>query len=186
MTRRLDVLQASISTIKIGGDIGEEITAAHKGQSASSAKASVVFWPNPSLGGEVGSTRSEEQTGQRLVKRNGRESIHLTFGSIAGALADMVSILGGKRVWFLIDEWSEIPVDLQPYLADLFRRVVIPVKEITIKIAAIEHRTNFSILKEKGEYIGLELGADVSADLNLDDFPCLTTIKTRPSNSSRT
>ncbi len=75
----------------------------------------------------------------------------------------MVSILGGKRVWFLIDEWSEIPVDLQPYLADLFRRVVIPVNGITLKIAAIEHRTNFSILKDRGEYIGLELGADVSA-----------------------
>jgi hypothetical protein len=85
-------------------------------------------------------------------------------------LADLVSILGGKRVWFLIDEWSEIPVDLQPYLADLFRRVVLPVKDITVKIAAIEHRTNFSILKSHGEYIGLELGADISADLNLDDF----------------
>jgi hypothetical protein len=82
----------------------------------------------------------------------------------------MVAILGGKRVWFLIDEWSEVPVDLQPYLADLFRRVVLPINQLTVKIAAIEHRTNFAILKERGEYIGLELGADVSADLNLDDF----------------
>jgi hypothetical protein len=82
----------------------------------------------------------------------------------------MVAMLGGRRVWFLIDEWSEIPVDLQPYLADLFRRVVIPVNGITLKIAAIEHRTNFAILKDRGEYVGLELGADVSADLNLDDF----------------
>ena len=82
----------------------------------------------------------------------------------------MVTILGGRRVWFLIDEWSEVPVDLQPYLADLFRRVVLPVNDITVKIAAIEHRTNFSILRNRGEYVGLELGADVSADLNLDDF----------------
>ena len=82
----------------------------------------------------------------------------------------MVSILGGQRVWFLIDEWSEVPVELQPYLADLFRRVVIQIGAITVKIAAIEHRTNFSIGKEHSESIGLELGADVSADLNLDDF----------------
>lgn len=170
VTRRLDALQASISTIRISGDVGEETTAAHKEQSGSTAKASLSFRPTPSLGGEVGRTANEEQTDQRLVKRFGHESIHLTFGSIAGALSDMVSILGGRRVWFLIDEWSEIPVDLQPYLADLFRRVLLPVDAITVKIAAIEHRTNFSILKDKGEYIGLELGADVSADLNLDDF----------------
>jgi hypothetical protein len=82
----------------------------------------------------------------------------------------MVNILGGKRVWFMIDEWSEIPLDLQPYLADLFRRALLPVNEITVKIAAIEHRTNFWIRRASGEYIGLELGADISADLNLDDF----------------
>ena len=63
-----------------------------------------------------------------------------------------------------------MPIDLQPYLADLFRRVVLPLNEITVKIAAIEHRSNFAIFKDRGEYIGLELGADLSADLNLDDF----------------
>lgn len=170
VTRRLDALEASISTIKISGDVGEEITSAHKVQSGSSAKALVSLWPTISVGGEVGQTRNEKQSNQRLVKRTGQESVHLTFGSIAGALSDLVSILGGKRVWFLIDEWSEIPVDLQPYLADLFRRVLLPVNAITVKIAAIEHRTNFAILKDMGEYIGLELGADISADLNLDDF----------------
>ena len=41
---------------------------------------------------------------------------------------------------------------------------------ITVKIAAIEHRSQFNILRDRGEYTGLELGADVSADLNLDDF----------------
>jgi hypothetical protein len=39
-----------------------------------------------------------------------------------------------------------------------------------VKIAAIEHRSRFFVQKAGGEYVGLELGADVSADLNLDDF----------------
>ena len=170
VTRRLDALQESTSTLRISGDVGEEIITASKGQSSASVKGSLSVWPNPSIGGEASRTSGTEQTSNRLVKRTGQESIHLTFGTIASALADMVSILGGRRVWFLIDEWSEVPVDLQPYLADLFRRVVLPVNAITVKIAAIEHRTNFAILKDKGEYIGLELGADVSADLNLDEF----------------
>ena len=170
LTRRLEVLQTSISTIKIVGDLEEEMNTSNKEQSSASAKASINLAKSPSLNSEISRTVGGEESRQWTVKRAGRQAIQLTFGSIAGALADMVSILGGKRVWFLIDEWSEVPVELQPYLADLFGRVVIPIGEITVKIAAIEHRTNFSILKERGEYIGLELGADVSADLNLDDF----------------
>ena len=170
VTNRLDALQESISTAKIGGDVAEETTAAHREQAGSSAKASLNLAPHSSAAAEFAKTKGEEESSQRVVKRSGPEAIHLTFGSIAGALADMVAILGGRRVWLLVDEWSEVPVDLQPYIADLFRRVVLPLNGITIKIAAIEHRSDFAIFKDRGEYIGLELGADVSADLNLDDF----------------
>jgi hypothetical protein len=170
VTRRLDTLQKSISTIKIVGDVDEKATQMDKGKDGVSAKISASIAPKPALAYELNGSNSNETSHHRMVKRSGRESLHLTFGSIAGALSDMVAILGGRRVWFLIDEWSEVPVELQPYLADLFRRVVLPVNNITVKIAAIEHRTNFAILKDHGEYIGLELGADVSADLNLDDF----------------
>jgi hypothetical protein len=39
-----------------------------------------------------------------------------------------------------------------------------------VKIAAIEHRSNFILRGKKGEYKGFELGADIAANLNLDDF----------------
>ncbi len=39
-----------------------------------------------------------------------------------------------------------------------------------MKIAAIEQRSSFRILRSQGDYIGIELGADASADLDLDDF----------------
>ncbi len=170
VTRRLDALQTAISTVRITGEVGEEATQESKDQNGIAGAIKGGLAGVPTFGGYASATSSAERSAKKTVRRSGEEVIHLTFGSIAGALADLVSILGGKRVWFLIDEWSEIPVDLQPYLADLFRRVVLPVKDITVKIAAIEHRTNFSILKNRGEYIGLELGADISADLNLDDF----------------
>ena len=47
---------------------------------------------------------------------------------------------------------------------------MLPINEITIEIAAIEHRSAFAVTKDRGESVGLELGADLSADLNLDDF----------------
>ena len=170
VTRRLDALQTAISTVRITGEVEEDATLESKDHTSKTGKITGALLGSSNVGVDASASSSTEHGSKRTTHRSGKEVIHLTFGSIAGALADMVSILGGKRVWFLIDEWSEIPVDLQPYLADLFRRVVLPVKDITVKIAAIEHRTNFSILKNKGEYIGLELGADVSADLNLDDF----------------
>lgn len=68
------------------------------------------------------------------------------------------------------DEWSEIPLDLQPYLADLLRRAVLPTRGITVKIAAIEQRSRLLIPEATVGNIGLELGADVSAAINLDDF----------------
>jgi hypothetical protein len=70
----------------------------------------------------------------------------------------------------LLDEWSSIPIELQPYLADLLRRAVFPIGDITVKIAAIEHRSHFQLRGPNRDYIGIELGADASADLNLDDF----------------
>jgi len=104
------------------------------------------------------------------MRRIGNETVHLNFGNIGASLNGLISVLGAPRIWLLIDEWSEVPVELQPYLADLLRRTVLPISGVTLKLAAIEHRSNFVMLKGKGEYVGLELGADIAADLNLDDF----------------
>jgi hypothetical protein len=170
ITRRLDALQESLSTIKISGLVETEEKSSQSETVSSSIKAALGISTRviPSAG--AARTRTDAENTERSKKRSGREGIQITFGSIAAAIANMVSVLGTGRVWLLIDEWSEVPVDLQPFLADMFRRCVLPVNEITVKIAAIEHRSNFTILRDKGEYVGLELGADVSADLNLDDF----------------
>ena len=104
------------------------------------------------------------------VKRSGIATIYLDFGNISAAITGLAAVLGSPRIWLLIDEWSEIPIDLQPYLADLIRRTILPINSVTVKIASIEHRSEFILIQERGQYVGLELGADVSADLNLDDF----------------
>jgi hypothetical protein len=48
------------------------------------------------------------------VKRSGVETIYLDFGSISAAITGYAIVLGSPRIWLLIDEWSEIPIDLQP------------------------------------------------------------------------
>jgi hypothetical protein len=170
VTDRLDNLQNSITTVKIGEEISEEDTYASAAQIANSKKASLNVADKLTGGIELDKTTSHETSHKHQVTRNGKEKIYLSFGTISGCLRDMLYILGGKNIWILVDEWSEVPIDLQPYLGDLFRRVFLPIDEVVVKIAAIEHRSDFAIFKDRGEYIGLELGADLSADLNLDDF----------------
>ena len=65
---------------------------------------------------------------------------------------------------------AAVPFDLQPLLADLLRRCLFPVAGLTVKIAAIEQMSRFRVLHGDGSYTGIEIGADASADVDLDEF----------------
>ena len=101
--------------------------------------------------------------------RKGSERLSLNFGDVARALGQLATGLGGRRVWLLLDEWSSVPRDLQPYLAEFLVRCVLPLQKFTVTIAAIEQQTNFRAVIN-GVPVGIELGADMGAHINLDDF----------------
>lgn len=171
ITIRVDDFAKSISTIEVKGLIEtENKVAVGKSTELNSELSSKVTPAELSLGAALAAKQRDTASASKFTKRSGHEQVHLNFGSVMVALSGLLSVLGTSRVWLLIDEWSEIPIDLQPYLADLLRRTVLPVNTITVKIAAIEHRSDFTIVRGRGEYIGVELGADMAADLNLDDF----------------
>ena len=71
----------------------------------------------------------------------------------------------------LIDEWSSIPIDLQPHLAELLNRIFFPNRKVVIKITSLEFRSRFAQYDSNGrrEY-GLELGGDLETAIDLDDF----------------
>jgi hypothetical protein len=98
------------------------------------------------------------------------ESYVLHFGEISAALRSLENLLGKRRLWVLLDEWSNLPLELQPYLGDLMRRTFFVMRNVTVKIAAIEYRSRFMVSGENRSYLGIELGADVATNVNLDDF----------------
>ncbi len=77
--------------------------------------------------------------------------------------------LSEADLFILFDEWSSIPEDVQPYLAELLKRSVVPNPRAILKIASLEHRTNF-LETVSGRAIGFELGADISTAIDLDDY----------------
>ncbi len=112
---------------------------------------------------------SKKTTSSRTFQRSGEEVPHLLFGRLREALRDVTSAISPRRVWLLLDEWSSLPLDLQPILADLIRRVFLPCPGITVKIGAIERRSRFIKRADASTYCGIELGADTTAALNLDE-----------------
>ncbi|QIY81182.1 hypothetical protein [Chromobacterium violaceum] len=103
------------------------------------------------------------------LKRVGVERINFNIGVVGGALKDLADILDQKKIWIFIDEWSEIPHDLQPYLADLIKKVFFPVGGLVVKIAAIEHRSKFRVEVRGSGFLGIELGAEMPNSISLDE-----------------
>jgi hypothetical protein len=124
----------------------------------------------PSFAAESKNSNSDREQVSAKKTVIGRGVVLLNFGSVGSAMRRVVETLPNGRLWILIDEWSEVPLELQPFLADLLRRAVLPTKGITVKIAAIEQRSRMLIPDVDVENIGFELGADLSAQVDLDDY----------------
>jgi hypothetical protein len=142
-------------------------------ENASNAECKLGF----SVGTSAQTASGDAKTGTSdreavIAKRSisGNEIPRLNFGSVGNALRKVVETLPKAKLWILVDEWSEVPLDLQPYLADLIRRGLLPTKGLTVKIAAIEQRSRLLIPEASVGNIGIELGADASAAINLDDY----------------
>lgn len=158
-------------SVKVVGPTTVETTATAENSYSAEAKVGLaVSCTGASLSGEAkaASSGKEAVTAKKIVV--GQEVHRVNFGSVGTALRKIVATLPNQQLWLLIDEWSEVPLDLQPILADLLRRAVLPIKGITVKIAAIEQRSRFLIPDPVVGHIGIELGADVSAAVNLDDY----------------
>lgn len=112
-------------------------------------------------------TRVEDETEFETTVK-GSPGLSVNMGEASKCLTEIAMRVEG-RIWLLLDEWSSLPEEMQPYLADFIRRAVLPVQKITVQIAAIEYRSRFRLDLASGR-VGLELGSDISADINLDDY----------------
>lgn len=166
----LDCFADAITEVVVKGDLAIEEEKQTSSAEREEAKLELGLSPTPSLAVSAHGSTGQNSQNRQKISRTGPRVHRVHFGSIQRNLSKVADAIAPNRLWILIDEWSVVPVALQPYLADLIRRAVLPVHNTTVKVAAIEHRTVFQLPGEHGEYTGIELGADMSADINLDDF----------------
>ncbi|WP_248358262.1 ORC-CDC6 family AAA ATPase [Anaeromyxobacter oryzae] len=165
---RLDALAEVATEVRVAGTVEQHVAASESASEKASGSASLDTTGKLTMA--AGTDVSQAASVERRRTEKGQEVHRVHFGSASKRLADVVAALPGARLWLMLDEWSVIPRDLQPYLADFLRRCMLPVKGMTVKIGAIEQRSWFRLGTNTGDYVGLELGADISANLDLDDF----------------
>lgn len=164
---RLDELLDSISSVRLNG----EVELSREGESSESEKAGGVAAAGyKSVDFSLSSESSSTARNLARETRRGTESVSLNFSDIARALRQLLDSLNSRRVWLLLDEWSSVPGDIQPFLGEFLVRCMLPLRDLTVKIAAIEQQTNFRTTLPSGQTIGLELGADIAANVSLDEF----------------
>lgn len=166
----MDRLLDHISTVSVVGTVQREETVTTGYQMEETLKLGIQLSQSGVKGDTgIGTKEKHDYSLGALNKRSGIERHRVHFGSVQKTLNEVISFFGSRNIWILLDEWSEVPLDLQPYLGDLLRRTVLPIKGFVVKIAAIEQRSCFRISTEGSGYIGLELGAEISTSINLDE-----------------
>jgi hypothetical protein len=169
--KRLDALAVAISSVRIKGEVEVSTEAETKASTKGSGNAKLSLSPS-SLSLDVGASSERADEGRDLQKENrkGVERRHLNFTQVAQSLRALAESVSSTRIWLLMDEWGAIPPDTQPFLAEFLVRTVLPVQKFTVKIAAIEQQARFREQLGTGQFIGIELGADMAANVDLDEF----------------
>lgn len=169
LTDALDRLSACVRTVVVT-EIQETrgVVSAERAEAivtGAEAKAS-LFDSGAALKGEASSSAGRRS--ELEVISTGKPRLSVNMGDAFTRLNEVVE-KSKTRIWILLDEWSSLPEEIQPYLADFVRRALLPIQGVTVQIAAIEYRSIFRI-DIGGSRIGLELGSDIAADINLDDY----------------
>ncbi len=110
------------------------------------------------------------RTAEETVSGSGTVRHRISFGGVSGLMRQFLKSFASKRFWILLDEWTGIPVDLQPFLAEMLRKLFFGQPQVTVRIAAIPYRTNWRIPGDQGQYLGIEVGAELFCLLDLDEF----------------
>ncbi|MCF2948059.1 hypothetical protein L0668_08075 [Paraglaciecola aquimarina] len=164
----LDEFVECITNIEICGTIERE----SQSESNHSNKLQYNLTASSSKGltASLSETTGSSEKASAKQTRAGYENLRIHFGLLIKSVKKLVKLMPENELWILLDEWGSIPYELQPYVADLLRKVLFPVNGVIVKIATTPMRANFRKTTETQSFIGFELGVDVSSVIDLDEF----------------
>ena len=168
--RALDTADKLLSSIVEPVKLYEEDSVKTTESETQGAEFTGRFDISPSTSTDIGASfRSASQESQQIEKTyRVKSEDKVVFPAIHDFLSSTLR-LAGIKLYILLDEWSSIPIDIQPYLAEFLKRGILPVQRATLKVATLEYRSRFSE-SQNGSFLGFELGADIATAPDLDDY----------------
>jgi hypothetical protein len=114
----------------------------------------------------------------------------IKYSKVGQLLDSIVKELELKSIAILFDEWSHIELEYQPFVAEMIRTTLVPVRpgdaKMFIKFACIPLLTNLSATRSTSEQdikpIGFPIGEEIFVDVDLDRIynayadPSITTL----------
>lgn len=166
----IDQLAESISKVRIMGTVEKtrELESENASTGTKSGSANISL-RNPAI--NFGRDKKSETTSSEVWREveTGTELPSIDHRGVNRSIREIVQALDGIHIWLLLDEWSAVALEAQPYLAEFASRSLFANAGLTVKIAAIRQDVRFST-KVDGRVIGFETGADTSGSISLDDF----------------
>ena len=95
----------------------------------------------------VSSSTSQLREQEETTKYQITEQDKIIFPALSSNIAKILRGCGSV-LYLLIDEWSSLPLDIQPFLAEFFKRTLLTLPEVIVKIASLEYRSAFRLDSE--------------------------------------
>jgi hypothetical protein len=100
------------------------------------------------------------------------QNYKFAYGDTRSILEEILKVLRIKKMFIIIDEWSELDRSangkIQPHFAELLKRVFWNKDRFVVKIGAVRNQTKLNTSSRSTGLIGLELSADIF-EINLDE-----------------
>lgn len=144
--------------------IASDFTEGDEHTSGNEERINVFISKNPSIAGE---TRENINT-KEFATSTGKIISNIKFPQLNTCLDFILSKLN-SRLYVLIDEFSSIPRDIQPFFSEFIKKGLLSCQRVTIKIAALEHRSQFKT-KINDHQFGFEVGPEIPVTLDLDEY----------------
>ncbi|MFC4778305.1 hypothetical protein ACFO9Q_16020 [Paenibacillus sp. GCM10023252] len=129
----------------------------------------VIASKSPTLELGISNTSTSQQKENLNTASKLKGELRLPFSKIISTLEEINRNLSLTRTVLLLDEWSTLPLDIQPYLAEWLKRSFMASPKFTLKLACIRYQSNFSFNSQSSK-VGFEVGGDIFVGVDLDDI----------------
>jgi len=72
------------------------------------------------------------------------------------------------RMFMILDEWAQIPINAQPFFAEFLKRAFFANQRVTMKVGVVDYTYQLCTTID-GSLIGLEKSADIFSDIRMDE-----------------